>query len=255
MIRFDLPPGTRAKLTKVTPRKEQHGPDLKQAVSLRLRLEGPGELLDMLAPGLRDASLRVPPRDDTQEMIEGVPQIPTMLRVQGVDQVRKLPELKLTGYTLTIDHGIDESSALELYTCHIDKVTAEAKQGGGSVIEWSVGSNREITKELVGELCDLEGTEIEFSQVGPVPGEVIDGTTEAFERDHPLFDQVGEDDDGPGDGDDTGHGFDQDADSESAVAEDDTPPVTRGRRGRKAKTADATDEWVERNRAAAAGAH
>jgi hypothetical protein len=246
MIRFDLPPGTRAKLTKVTPRKEQHGPDLKQAVSLRLRLEGDGALLDLLAPGLRDASLRVPPRDDTQEMIEGVPLIPTLLRVQGVDQVRKL-DLKLTGYTFTIDHGIDESSALELYTAHIDKVTAEAKQGGGSVVEWSVGSNREITKELVGELCDLEGTEIEFSQVGPAPGEVIDGTTKAFENDHPLFGQ-----DGQGGGDDP----DGDpADETTAFTMSDGQPATLTKRGRKGKANDATEEFVRRNKAAAAGAH
>ena len=252
MIRFDLPPGTRAKLTKVTPRKEQHGPDLKQAVSLRLRLEGDGALLDLLAPGLRDASLMVPPRDDTQQMIDGVPQIPTLLRVQGVDQVRKL-DLKLTGYTLTIDHGIDESSALELYTCHIDKVTAEAKQGGGSVVEWSIGSNREITKELVGELCDLEGTEIEFSQVGPAPGEVIDGTTEAFKRDHPdLVDQAGDGEPGEDDGPEGEDDADDDQDGPTLAADD--PP--KQKRGRKAKADDATAEFIRRNQQVGqAGAH
>lgn len=172
MIKFELPAGTRAKLTKVTPRKEQHGPELKQAVSLRLRHEGTGDLLDLLAPGLRDASLMVPPADDTQELIPGVPLVPTLLRVQGVDQVRKLPDLKLTGYTLTIEHGIDDESALQLYVCSIDKVTAEPKQGGGCVVEWSVGSNREVTKELIGELCDLEGTEVVLQQEPPMPGTI-----------------------------------------------------------------------------------
>ena len=195
---FNLPSGTHAKIIKVTPRKEQHGPELKQAVSLRMRHEGEGELLDLLAPGMRDAFLMVPPKHDGQEMLEGVPRIPTVLRVSGIEQEQKLA-YKGSGYTLTIAHGIDDSTALELYTCTIDKVTAEAKNGGGCVVTWSVGSNRSITKELIGELCDLEGCEVDLAQVAPKPAE-IDGTTAAFERDHPgqgdMLDPEDEDSEG-----------------------------------------------------------
>ena len=81
-------------------------------------------------------------------------------------------------------------------------------------------------------------------------GDTIDGTTAAFERDHPLFNQAGDgepdEDDGPEDDDDA----DPDEGGGSGLAADDPP---KPKRGRKAKP-DATDEFIARNQAAA-GAH
>jgi hypothetical protein len=83
-------------------------------------------------------------------------------------------EAAFSGYTLKIEHGIDDSTALELYSASLDKFEIEAKEGGSVVIRWSIASNKAITPQLVGALCGLEGGELIATLTPPEPG-----TTEA----------------------------------------------------------------------------
>lgn len=186
MKSFNLPADARLKLTKTTPRKEIHGDDHVQAISLRLRWETTNEHLALLHANLKDMLFYRTEAVDAQALIAGVPDITPNLRVPDVTLPLKI-ELDFSGYTLTIEHGIDESSALELYTCALDKFAVDAKEGGSVHIDWSLSSNKEITPELVGILCSLEGDEIIATLTPPAAatGEAIDGSVEAFERDHP----------------------------------------------------------------------
>lgn len=186
MKTFDLPAGARLKLLKTTPNKEHHGDQLVQAISLRLAWETTNENLALLHPQLKDMLFWRPPQMEAQQTVEGVPETTPFLRVPAVALPLKL-DVSFTGYTLTIEHGIDDSSALELYVCTLQKFTVDAKEGGTTTIVWSLGSNKQITRELVGELCELEGSEIVATLTPPAidSGDVIDGTTEAFKADHP----------------------------------------------------------------------
>jgi hypothetical protein len=107
---------------------------------------------------------------------------------------------------MTIEHGIDDSTALELYGCALDKFEVDAKEGGSVVVRWSLASNKTVTPELVGALCALEGCEIVATLQPPKPDAVIDGTGEEFKKDHPdagdLFAAEHGGEAGP-DGDDT----------------------------------------------------
>lgn len=217
MKTFDLPAGTRLKLTKTTPRKEHHGDELKQAISLRLTWETTNENLAALHPGLKDALYWRPPALGAQQTAEGIPETAPCLRVPTLAMPLKV-DLSFSGYTITIDHGIDETSALELYVCELSKFTADALEGGTVSIAWSLASSKEITPELVGALCALEGGEIVARLTPPAmhTGPVIDATREALEAENPSRDLFAGPDDGMPDADDQHAGDFGRADDDSA---------------------------------------
>jgi hypothetical protein len=185
MKTFDLPQLARLSLKKVTPRKENHGDDLGQAISLRFEW-APMEstALDMLAPGLLDMLFWTPPEVAQQLELEGMPMVKKHLRVPSITMPIKV-DMEYSGYTLTIEHGIDDSSALQLYSCDLSKFTVDAKDGGFTTIGFSLASNKQMTPELVGQLCALEGEEVIATIEAPlIPmDQPIDGTAEAFKAD------------------------------------------------------------------------
>ena len=218
MKTFNLPAQCRVKLTKATPRKETHGKDLVQAISLRLEWwPTDNAAVNLLHEGLQDALWWTPPEAAAQAELDNVPAVKKHRRVPTMAMPIKV-ELSLSGYTLTIDHGIDDSTALELYAATLDKFEVEAKQGGSVVIRWSLASNKAITPQLVGALCGLEGCEVVATLMPPKPDAVIDGTGAEFKKDHPDVGDLfaaehggasdgtpGPDDDTPPENDGSGH--------------------------------------------------
>lgn len=194
MKKFEPAAKSRVVLTKATPRKEHHGEDLVQAISLRMAWTTTNDSLAQLHPNLKDALYWKIPGEEAQERIEGVPDITPNLRVPTMVTPLAV-DASFSGYTMTIDHGIDETTALELYQCSMEKFKVEPKEGGSVTISWSLSSNKQVTPELVGALCGLEGEEVNISLKAPevTQGDAIDGTQAAFDADHPgaagpLFD-------------------------------------------------------------------
>lgn len=222
------------KVVKATNRKENHGKGKKgkanrvQAITLRLRLEGTAaDLLPLVSPTLHAALYWTPPHLAAQEKLDLPVSGDVHLRTEAIEMPLELKR-ESTGYTVTIEHGADDD--LELYDCKLTRITVDAKEGGQAAIEWNVASSKEITPELLGKLCALEGDEVKAKQEGPDPdaqpagsAPVIDGTTEAFRKDHPEFDfdaetgGAGEGD--PEDDDEDGEGDAPDMTPERALAE------------------------------------
>lgn len=236
MKTFDLPAGSRLKVAKVTPRKEKHGKELVQAVSLRLEWwPTENSALNLLHPGLQDMLFWTPPEVEAQCALEGIPPVKKHRRVPTAGLPLKI-EASFTGYTLTIEHGIDETSALELYGCALDKFDADAKEGGSSCIRWSLASNKTVTPELVGELCALEGLDVIATLTPPAEpadsGDVIDGSVEAFHADHPdagsLF--AAEHGEGQIEGDGSGEALGDAVDGDSAERTGEAIGARAGRR-------------------------
>lgn len=178
MKAFALPEQSRLKVIKATPRKETHGKELVQAISLRLEwCPVENSALDLVQQGLQDMIFWTPPKVAAQCTLDGVPPVKKHIRCPSVARPWKV-DGSLSGYTLMIEHGIDDSTALELYSCGIDKFEVDAKEGGSAVIRWSLASNKQITRELIGALCGLEGTEVVATLTAPTTteGEAIDGT-------------------------------------------------------------------------------
>ena len=264
MKKFELPTGTWVTITKATPRKEHHGDDLVQAISLRLSWTTVNDNLHQLHPQLKDMLFWKQPSEEAQERIEGVPEITPNLRVPLVATPIKI-DASFSGYTLTIDHGADETSALELYQCTMDKFTVDPQEGGSVTIGWSMSSNKSITPELVGALCGLEGEEIML--LGLVPpklaqGDAIDGTQEAYDADHPgsagpLFDNDAPamdttdafvrsgSDEGLGADDDDGHSDDY-SEVDGFEPEPTPQPQARGRVAAKYRNPETGETWSGR---------
>lgn len=183
---FELPSKRRLTLVKAHPRKEHHGDSLVQAITLRVRLETTNEELNALFPGLQDVLCHRGPALDGQGEVEGVPQTKPNLRVPQIVQPLKLKK-EHTGYRMEIDYGLGEEAGSNhiLTVCTIDKFEFECKEGGTAYIEWSIGSNKDISREIVGDLCALEGNEIEAILTAPKPtdGSAIDGS-----KGHPGID-------------------------------------------------------------------
>ncbi len=190
MKTFDVPSSTHLKIVKATPHKETHGKALVQAISLRLEWRPmDNAALNMIAEGLQDSLLWIPPEQAAQDNVDGVNPVKKWRRCPGMKMPVGIPTASFTGYGLVIEHGIDEKTELELYKCNLDKFEAEVDGNGFAVIRWSLNSNKEITPELVDALCGLEGLSIVVKELTlPSTEETIDGSVEAFEKDHPLLD-------------------------------------------------------------------
>ncbi|MGE0110032.1 hypothetical protein [Aquabacterium sp.] len=249
MKKFELPGGTYLTVSKSTPRKECHGDEHVQAISLRLSWTTTNDSLEKLHPNLKAMLFWKTPSEEAQERLEGVPEITPNLRVPTVATPLAI-SAKYSGYQLTIDHGLDESSALQLYQCEMDKFKVDPKEGGSVTISWSLSSNKSVTPELVGALCGLEGEEVTVELVAPevTQDDVIDGTQDAFDADHPGNDGPLFDDDAPAM--DATDAFVRSGTDEGLSAEDDYaeveqdhhPEVATGRRARRSADAGATME-------------
>lgn len=111
-----------AKLTSVTPLSEKHGNKRVPAQSLIIEVVLPNRRLDVFDDGLRHAFWRIPEGNESQPTLGMDPD-----DLEGLTE-RRFPwfqqdieiERELAGYTLIIDFGINEDSAIELEAKKID---------------------------------------------------------------------------------------------------------------------------------------
>jgi hypothetical protein len=171
------------------------------AITLGLKISGANTLLDRLSPTLRHALYMAVP---DQEQLEGIEPSTPLLRSKLIEEV-KIALNALEGWTLAVDHGIDESEPVKMGGCKVDKFKVLPHEGGSIDLMFRVGSN-DIDATEAGLLCSHLSQEISFTLTAPIkPAEPIDGTQEAFEKDHPdageLFAAGADVDADTGDGD------------------------------------------------------
>ncbi len=179
---FALTNTTTAKLSSLTPRIEKHGDDNVPAVSLGLGITGPNTLLDLLQPGLRDALYKA--ADDAGDNLPGVEAPTPMLRSRALEKIKlKMPDM--VGWRLRIEHGIDDSSAIDLHECKVDKFNVEPFEGGSVLVTFRVGTS-DVDETYAGRLAMKLGQEVQITLSAPeVKPEAIDGSVAAFDADHP----------------------------------------------------------------------
>jgi hypothetical protein len=181
---FELTEYNEAHVATFTKRVEKHGDEDKQAVSLGLEITTENFVLDLLDAALRPTLYK--PKDDTQEPMPGVPESTPVLRCNAVDRV-VLPN-KHEGWTLEIDRDGNEEDVLKFGGCKLSKFTVEPKQGGTVVLRFTVGTS-DLDAERLGWLGMQHGGSIWIRVIAPKPKpDAIDGSQEAFDRDHPADD-------------------------------------------------------------------
>lgn len=186
-----------AVLRSVTPRSERHGEDDRPAVSLGFLITTANTILDRLSPTLRKTLYEAVP---DQAVIEGVEETTPLLRTRGIDVIHFNGACE--GWTLNIDHGIDELSAIVCGGCKVDKFKVAPKEGGTVDLFFRVGTS-DVDADSLGKLAYQLGSEVTLTLTAPVPQEpAIDGSVGAFQADHPdqhelLGDRPDDDDDAP----------------------------------------------------------
>lgn len=246
---FEITQSTMARLASITSRVERHGDDDKPAVSMRLEIEAPNTLLDVIDPSIRHALYKAV---DDQEQLPGVEPATPVLRCNSFEKHALTTAHE--GWTLAVDYGIDEGEPMVFGGCKVDRFHVEAKQGGSIVLSFRVGTS-DIDADKGGKLLMHNGDDIAITLKAPEKKpDAIDGTVGAFEADHPptgegeatdLFAQTsaaggaGPEDDGGADGegsDPDGVVAENDADGSAARADAgfdavaETPPPGTGRR-------------------------
>lgn len=165
---FELPK-TIATLVSVTNRAERHGEDEVPAVSLSLKIEGPNTLLDSLSPTLRSTLYTTEPGQP--EPLPGIEPSTPKLRTQGIEYVAGSGVLE--GWSVVVDHGIDDESAVVLKSCKLDKWRVEPKEGGQIVFAFRVGTSA-VDARIMGLLAFKVGQEVTIAVDPPKPAIVSD---------------------------------------------------------------------------------
>lgn len=164
---FELKTPTYVELTNLNNRIEKHGSDSVPAIDLTISYDAPNAILETFQPGMLDSFYRVAEAgDDGQEPIEGleVSEKP-LLRFSQMAPIKL--GTKLAGYTLSIDYGLDEESALVLDTCTVGKFSLDLMEGGSVGVKFQVQTNTGLTERILGKLAILIGQEVQVTLIKP----------------------------------------------------------------------------------------
>ncbi len=180
---FQILTPTEAHVASVTNRTEAHGDDRVPALSIGLEIEAANTLLDQIDPNIRQALYKAV---EGQEQLPGVEPSTPVLRCHSIDHA--VLTTVHEGWTLTIDDSIDDSAPMKFGGVKVDKFKVDAKQGGSIVLKLRCGTS-DIDAERAGALAMHNGSSIWITLTPPAaPADVIDGSTDAFKRDHPGAD-------------------------------------------------------------------
>lgn len=205
---FQITEMTEAHVASVTNRTETHGDEKVPAVSIGLELTCANTILDQIDPSIRQALFK---RAEGQEELPGIEPSTPVLSCHTFETVKLTTAHE--GWTLSVDDGIDDTQPMSFGGCKVDKFTVEPKQGGSIVLRFRCGTS-DIDAERLGQLGMHNGQSIWITLKAPEKKpDAIDGTTEAFERDHPdATDLFAAGDEGPDEeGDDDSEGGATDA--------------------------------------------
>lgn len=166
---FELSHLTPAKLTSVNNRAEIHGREAVPAVDLKFTFDASNAILsefdDFLLPSLY---YNAEPSDGDQEQLEGVEVISDMpnLRFPKLGLPLKW-DMELSGYELTIDHGLGGKSNVVLADCKVNAFALEPHEGGTVTVSLRVQSQIGLTEKILGKLATLVQHDVQLMLTAP----------------------------------------------------------------------------------------
>lgn len=161
-----------AKLRTFTARVEKHGDEDAPAISLGFTITGANTLLDLIDPNIRRALYKAV---DGQDQLPGVEPATPALVCSGFTSCAL--SACYEGWTLSIDHGIDEDDPIVIGACKVDAFKVEPAEGGSVDLQFRVGSSA-VSREDAGLLWEKQRQEVRITLQAPKPkAEAIDGTT------------------------------------------------------------------------------
>jgi hypothetical protein len=176
-----------ATLAALVNRQEHHGDDVVSAVTLKLEINDSNTVLDALDPTLRQALYSAVPNE---EQLPGVEPTTPLLRSTCIERV--VLSQKFEGWTLAIDHGIDDDSQIKLGLCKLSKFSVHPSQGGSVKLVFNASSN-DIDPAENGILFGKLGQELNITLTAPAKESgVIDGSVDAYNAERKAREDAGQ---------------------------------------------------------------
>lgn len=177
---FQIHEMTEVHLATFTKREETHGDEKVPAVTIAVELTGANTLLDSIDPTIRHALYKAV---EGQEDLPGVDPATPVLRCNSFEKHTLTAAHE--GWALAVDDGIDDTKPMLFGGCKVDRLQIEAKQGGRVLLRFRIGTS-DLDAERLGKLGMLHGHSMWITLKAPEKkADAIDGSTEAFEADHP----------------------------------------------------------------------
>lgn len=181
---FELINPTPVTIVSVTPRREMHGDEKTPALSIGIKYKGPNTVLNDIDPGLLQMLYRSVESETGQLEIEEakVSHYPKLRSVAlGLIAIKG----EFMGWRLSVKYGIDDTTAVVLTDCKLDKLrVVELCEGGTVELRFRIGTSK-IDEKSIGQLAMMMDQEMPVTLIGPKMSTPIDGTVDAFKRDHP----------------------------------------------------------------------
>jgi hypothetical protein len=172
MPTFKIEEYSEAKLASVTTREEHHGKDTVTGMSIGVIMKIANTDLDQINPEIRDALFKPknPDQVDLPEVGGGTP-------IVRCNSFGAIPiNLKLTGWVLEVDDGMEGTEPLVFGKIKADKFRViEVFQGGAALLGFRLGTN-DIDANRFGKLGMHLGQSIWIKLTPPAPA--IDGSAE-----------------------------------------------------------------------------
>lgn len=179
---FELPEPTQATITSVTPRSEKHGDEDAPAISFGVKITAPNTILDRLSAGLMSVFYKAAEEPDPQPEFDETQVVHLPLLRTGVLETVHLKG-RLEGWTVHMEYGIDEGSAVVFGGCKIDEFRLALSEGGSVELRFRVGTS-DVNELSLGRLgmslkaeVSLQITAPKVAAVeAPQQGELIDAS-------------------------------------------------------------------------------
>lgn len=182
---FSLPNNTECVLTTFVGRTQKSGPDDVPAVTFRLKMASVSNmLLDLFSKTIRHTVYRA---------VEGQEQLPGMEDTTPILQSKDLtdwaPDTCLEGWRVIVARGIGDDSALQMGSCKVDDFRFSFLDGGHMDVDFRI-STADVDEAGAGMLWGRQKRKV-FVMItapeAPTAKAAIDGSVEAFKKDHPEF--------------------------------------------------------------------
>lgn len=158
---FKLIDPTNAELTALNTRQEHHGDEKVPAASFHFAVRTANTILDHLSNSLRDTLYTAAPG---QKRIEGVEATTPHLRSSEIESVAISASFE--GWTLEVEHGIDEHVPIAFGGCKVDKFRVMPSDGGTVDLRFRVGTS-DVDAERLGVMAMKLGATVALRLLPP----------------------------------------------------------------------------------------
>ena len=172
-------------LTTFVGRTQKSGPEDVPTVTFRLKMASVSNmLLDLFSKTIRHTVYRA---------VEGQEQLPGMEDTTPILQSKDLtdwaPDTCLEGWRVIVARGIGDDSALQMGSCKVDDFRFSFLDGGHMDVDFRI-STADVDEAGAGMLWGRQKRKV-FVMItepeAPSAKPAIDGSVEAFKKDHPEF--------------------------------------------------------------------